>query len=218
MTKPTSSAEADFNHLVAPVVAHYERSLARHGPTAEGMDWKDSESQALRFEVLAGVCPLEGRNVLEVGCGAGHLFDHLRARHPGVAYAGVDISAAMIEAARTRHPEATFHCADLLGGDSLEPADVVMSSGVFHVKLDVGDAEWAEYVRKSLDRLYAHCTVALAFNLMSDRVDYRNEKLHHANSDDVVAYCRSELSPFVTLRQDYPLYEFTVYVHRHAPR
>ena len=52
---------------VDAVGRHYERSLARHGATAEGMDWKDAASQRLRFRILCEVMDLDGLSVHEVG-------------------------------------------------------------------------------------------------------------------------------------------------------
>ena len=74
------------------VVAHYERRLAEYGPNARGMDWKDEDSQRLRFEILCDVCDLDGLELCEIGCGAGHLFDHLEERGTKATYRGVDLS------------------------------------------------------------------------------------------------------------------------------
>jgi SAM-dependent methyltransferase len=81
--------------LKRAVVTHYEAQLRRHGATARGMDWKDEDSQRLRFEMLCGVCDLAGRSVYEVGAGAGHLWAYLQERGIGVDYSGCDLSAEM---------------------------------------------------------------------------------------------------------------------------
>jgi SAM-dependent methyltransferase len=206
-----------FDGLKRAVVEHYERQLERHGPTAEGMDWKDEASQKLRFEVLCGVCDLEGRSVHEIACGAGHLWDFMKAR--GIrtsAYSGSDLSQAMVEAARALHPDVSFEQRDFLVEPVDESYDVVLCSGLFHVKLDRSDEEWRSFLRECVRRMYAMCRVAIAFNLMSDLVDYRSDDLYYADAGEMLDFCRSELSRFVTLRHDYPLYECTLYVYRNA--
>ena len=65
-----------------------------------------------------------------------------------------------------------------------------------------------------LRRMYEVCRVAIAFNLMSDRVDWRSPPLYHAPAGEVLDFCRAELSPWVVLRHDYPLHEYSVYVYR----
>jgi hypothetical protein len=200
------------------VVAHYEAQLARHGATAQGMDWKDDASQRLRFAVLTEVCALDGKRVHEVGAGAGHLRDFLSARGTACVYSGSDRSEAMVRVARARHPDVSFARADAAGPLPGAPWDVVLASGVFHVKLDTSEAAWAEFVRTSIEQMWAASTEAIAFNLMSDRVDYRAPQLWYASAADVLAFCRSALSRWVVLREDYPLHEFTVYVYRRPPR
>lgn len=195
------------------VAEHYERRLAEHGATARGMDWKDEASQALRFRMLCAVCDLSGRSVHEVGAGAGHLLDHLREHGIACDYSGSDLSPAMVAAAKQRHPDAGFAVLDPLDG-ALPRADVVVCSGVFHVKLDAEDEAWWEFVEAMLRRMWSACRVAIAFNLITDQVDFRVPELFYADPERTLAFCRRELSRHVALRHDYPLYEYTVGVRR----
>ena len=203
--------------LQRAVVEHYERTLALHGPTARGMDWKDEASQRLRFRMLCELCPLAGRSVHEVGAGAGHLCDYLRETASGARYSGSDLSAAMVTAARTRHPDVSFELRDLLRDPAPDRFDVVLCSGVFTVKAGNSDDAWWVFVREMVRRMFDMCRVGVAFNLMSDQVDFRAPELYYASPGTVLDFCRSELSRWVSLRHDYPLHEFTVYVYRNAP-
>jgi SAM-dependent methyltransferase len=216
--------------LKRSVVAHYESKLRAHGATARGMDWKDEASQRLRFEMLCAIGDLSGQRVHEVGAGAGHLLDYLKERGIAARYSGSDLSEAMVEAARARHPGVTFERRDLLtevpreagAGPSLGEGpragyDVLLCSGLFHVKLHHPEEAWRAFVQETIRRMYALCRVGIAFNLMSDRVDFRAPSLYYSNPSEMLAFCLRELSRFVVLRHDYPLHEYTVYVYRSAP-
>lgn len=198
------------------VVEHYEARLREFGPSARGVDWKDEASQALRFEVLCGGCALAGSSLLEVGSGVGHLHDFLEQRGCDTSYTGIDLSEPMTAAARQRHPELRFEQRDLLDWDTPETWDAVLCSGLFHVKLDAPDAAWQEFVFAMLKRMYARCHEVMAFNLMSDQVDFRSPQLYYADPGRILDFCRRELSRHVAIRHDYPLYEFSVHVYRHA--
>ena len=198
------------------VIEHYESVLAQHGPTAQGMEWKDEASQRLRFAVLSEVCDLNGKRLHEIGAGAGHFVDFLRESCIAADYSGSDVSSAMVSAARERHPEISFEVRDVLQDPPSESYDVVICSGVFNVRKAGSDTEWGAFIREAVRRMYAMCTKAVAFNLMSDQVDFRNDVLHYANAGEMLDFCRRELSRFVTLRHDYPLYEYTIYVYRDA--
>lgn len=204
--------------MTSAIIEHYERALARHGPTARGMDWKDAESQALRFSLLCEVCDLSGLEVHEVGAGVGHLYEHLRERGIDARYSGSDGSAAMVAAARARHPEVSFEQRDARSPAGPGRWDVVLCSGLFHVRLDTDEAVWREFVRACIRSMYASCRRAIAFNLMRDRVDFRNADLFYSDPDEMRDFCRSELGADVRVRSDYPLYEYTVYARREPGR
>lgn len=213
MTPVTAKPEVS-DRLKQSIVEHYERQLDRHGPTAQGMDWKDEASQRLRFDVLCGICDLRERTVCEIGCGVGHLYDSLRARGLDVEYCGVDLSEQMIEMARQRHPSVHFEQYDILATEELPTYDVVLCSGLFHVKLANDEADWRGFVEQNIRRMYSMCRVATGFNLMTDRVDYRSPGLFYSNPGEMLDFCRRELTRYVALRHDYPLYEYTVYLYR----
>src|SRR5438309_8611454 len=89
--------------LRATVRSYYSGTLQRHGPTPRGVDWPNTVSQYLRFVQLLKLCDFEKPFSLnDFGCGYGALLAFLALRHGGAAidYRGVDISPAMVAAAR----------------------------------------------------------------------------------------------------------------------
>ena len=84
-------------------------------------------------EVLAALVGLDGRRVVDVGCGSGELVRWLRAQ--GADVVGVECGAAMLQAAREADPE---HPEDYLEGVGQalplpdESADVVVFSYSLH--------------------------------------------------------------------------------------
>ena len=214
MSRPAPPEVPVSEQLKRSVVSHYEAQLQRHGPTAHGMDWKDEVSQRLRFDLLCGVRDLVGASLYEVGAGAGHLYGYLAELGVAVDYTGCDLSSEMVDAARKLHPQASFEVRDILIDPPRRRYDVVLTSGLFHVRLDHSDTEWRQFVFAIVRRMYELCDRAIAFNLMTDQVDFRSDRLYYANPGDVLEFCRRELSRHVTVRHDYPLYEFTTYVYR----
>jgi SAM-dependent methyltransferase len=75
------------------------------------------------------------RYALDIGCGgSGRILD-LLLRH-GFAAEGVDISARMLELARQRHPDVTFHHADICRWDLPREYDLVSAwDSIWHVPL-----------------------------------------------------------------------------------
>ena len=198
------------------VLDHYESKLREHGPTARGMDWKDEASQQLRFELLCGICDLNGKSIHEIGAGAGHLCDFLLGRDINADYSGSDLSLAMVDEASCRHPEIQFDQRDILLDADLPTYDVIVCSGLFHVMLDNDEDSWWSFVCDVVRRMYGICHVGIAFNMITDHVDFRAEKLYYSNPGRMLDFCRSELSRYVVIRHDYALFEYTMYVYRNS--
>ena len=213
-TNTIGSGHGSIDRLKRSVVDHYERALHTHGSTARGMDWKDEASQQTRFAVLSEVCDLTGKEIHDVGAGAGHLYDFLKTRRIDVQYSGSDLSAEIVEAARRRHPGVRFEYRDLLADPPMPVVDLLFCSGLFHVKLNYDESAWSGFVEQMVGRMFALCRVGIAFNLISHQVDYRADNLYYSDPRRMFDFCRARLSRYVTLRHDYPLHEYTVYVYR----
>jgi SAM-dependent methyltransferase len=203
--------------ILAGVERYYEERLRAHGATARGVDWASEDSQRLRFEQLLRLLPGGGGpfTVVDYGCGYGALAGYLRERGFAFSYRGFDISPAMVaEAGRLwgGFPAVSFVDREA----DLGPADYVLASGIFNVKLDTSDDEWAAYLRETLVRMKAIALEGLAFNVLSRYSDppRRRADLYYADPLSLFDYCKTELSPRVALLHDYPLYEFTVLVRK----
>jgi SAM-dependent methyltransferase len=198
--------------IESAVAGYYSRALARYGPTHRGVDWSSRESHELRFNTLLdGVDWGSGPSVLDFGCGFGGLASHLDRRGVGCAYVGYDIAPTMIAAARASfpgRPDRRFTADD---GD-LEPADVVIASGIFNVRLKTPPAVWERYVGDTLARLSRLARRRLAFNMLppASPPGRARAHLHYADPATVGEFCRDALGRNVELRQDYGLWEFTV--------
>jgi SAM-dependent methyltransferase len=90
-----------------------------------------------------------GARVLDLGCGIG---DVVAALDPAEA-AGVDLSPAMIDIARSRHPRFTW-----LVGDVEDPALLARLKGPFDVIILSDTIGWLEDVAGTIERLHVLCT------------------------------------------------------------
>lgn len=198
---------------------HYEETLAMFGPNVHGVDWPNLEDLETRFRIMASGVPAtdEPVRLLDVGCGVGLFLDYLMENVvPGTwTYTGLDISAAMIDQARGRHPHARFLRRDLIADPDLgETHDFAILNGVFTVKRDLPQAAMEAFVQALLTAVWPHCRLGLAFNVMSVHLDYPREDLFHWPIDDAVAFATRALSREVRVRADYGLYEYTTFVYR----
>jgi SAM-dependent methyltransferase len=202
--------------ILGAVERYYTGRFAEHGPTARGVDWNSTESQEVRFAQLAAACPTDRPfTLLDYGCGYGALLPYLRERRYAVSYTGFDLSESMLTHARERFadvPDARFTGPD----EPLEPADVVVASGIFNVRLDVDPEAWHAYVVATVHRLAALARRALAFNCLTSYSDPERmrDDLYYGDGPAFFDLARRELARDVALLHDYGLWEWTLVVRK----
>ncbi len=107
-------------------------------------------------------------SVLDVGCAAGGFCNIWRAYRSDIAYTGVDVSVALVDMARTLHPDAEFHVGDCAEGLPLPAgfADAVQALGWMH---------WEPRYRDALRELWRVTGHSLFFDMRL--VDEREDRV-----------------------------------------
>lgn len=204
------------NEIITDVATYYGERIAEHGQTAAGVDWNSQEGQITRFnQLLKLVDPSKPYSIADIGCGYGALLDYLSELGHTTRYVGVDVSAAMIDAARSRHSsnsEAEFKHGTL----PEQNVDYSVASGIFNVRLNKSEDEWLPYVLQTIDAMHSVSDLGFAFNCLTSYsdLDRKRPDLYYANPLEIFDLCKRRFSPHVALYHDYKLYEFTIIVRR----
>ncbi|HSB52182.1 MAG TPA: class I SAM-dependent methyltransferase, partial [Dissulfurispiraceae bacterium] len=131
-----------------------------------------------------------------------------------VDYTGLDLNPRLIEAAREKHPGSTFRVFDI-DRDTLDGKfDYIVLCGVFNLRVEGLD----ETIRRTLKILFDHCTIGLAFNALSSHDPRKDFELHYVSPEEIFSFAVTHLSPYVSLRHDRMLYDFTLCIHREPNR
>jgi len=208
------------NKQYLSIVAHYENCLEQHGDSHLGVDWPKLEDAQTRYQVMLEVIKLGDRGrdlrLLDFGCGASHLYEHIR-KHDisGIEYAGLDLSRKFVELSKNKFPENKYYCLDLLEDNEVIPNfDYVLMNGVFTEKGTLSFAEMFAYFQQLVRRAFEKAETGLAFNVMSKHVDWERDDLFHLPFDSLAAFLRAEITRNFVMRSDYGLYEYTTYLYR----
>ena len=185
------------------------------------MDWPNRPDAEKRYDVMLGLIgDAAPASLLDIGCGLAHLYDRIVERRldTHLSYEGLDISPAFIAACRGKHPNIRFHEADILAADSaLRPArqyDYVVLNGVFTEKLAMSHAEMSGFFQRMLATAFEFARKGVAFNVMSKHVDWERDDLFHLPFDEMAGFVTKNLTRNFVIRNDYGLYEYTVYLYR----
>jgi SAM-dependent methyltransferase len=197
--------------IASRVAEYYSGKLREHGATHRGVDWSTAESHTLRHaQFLRLVDGAGADSVLDYGCGYGSLGEYLESAGRPLRYQGYDVAEEMVAAARERHPGWSFssHRA------ALEPADVVIASGIFNVLADTPAERWRDYTLDTIRDLAALARRGIGFNMLTSYSDPERmeDRLYYGDPAFYFDWCKRHLSRQVALLHDYGLYEFTILV------
>jgi SAM-dependent methyltransferase len=212
------SARASLDQIAGDVTDYYASTLAQHGATPRGVDWSCKPTQELRFVQLLRLCSFKAAVSLnDVGCGYGALRGFLRQRHrlARIDYLGVDLSQAMVDAARSRWghvPQTRFETASA----SLRMADYSIASGLFNVRLHHADTDWDPWVARTLRSLHAGSQIGFAVNFLSPPQPGESSPpaLYRPAIEQWKSFCENDLESTVEPITGYGMREYTLLVRR----
>ena len=169
-------------------------------PVAVG--WLDGkQNQAKRFQTLLDIGVQEGDSILDLGCGLGHMVEHLEKIGLNVRYTGIDTNKRSIQQAY-QFGEATYIHGTIF--DIQDRYDWGLASGVFNIEFP------KEEMLKTINELLSKVNKGVAFNLLSNSA---NNNLTYENyiPEEVVSYLKGNVS----IVENYGVEnDFTIYIKK----
>jgi SAM-dependent methyltransferase len=169
-------------------------------PVAVG--WLDGkQNQAKRFETLLNIGVQEGDSILDLGCGLGHMVEHLEKIGLNVHYTGIDTSKRSIQQAY-QFREATYVHGTIF--DIQDRYDWGLASGVFNVEFPKLD------MLETISELLSKANKGVAFNLLSNT---SNNSLTYENyiPEEIVSHLKGDVS----IVENYGVEnDFTIYIKK----
>ena len=198
---------------VNKVKEYFKEKFNKYGTTPQGEDWNSIESQTIRFDQLIEVIDSsQPYSIIDYGCGYGALIDHLRSLKHSFTYQGMDILEDVISSAKELHRDCFFTANE----QELTPADYVVESGIFNIKLDADYDDWTTHVLDTLNIMDRLAIKGFAFNCLTRYSDaeFMRPNLYYADPCLLFDYCKINFSRNVALLHDYELYDFTILVRK----
>ena len=161
---------------------YYESKMGQGLPDYGVLGWESEEAQQLRFDMLIDSVSLDGKTLLDIGCGMGNLLEYLDSKEINVKYTGVDILMSMIEFARCKKLNGEFCCVDVFDDNIFENRsfDIVYTSGIFN--LNLGNNR--EFLLKALKKMLGFANEAVVFNLLHKDSPDREEKYFYYDPEE----------------------------------
>ena len=169
-------------------------------PVAVG--WLDGkQNQAKRFQTLLDIGVQEGDSILDLGCGLGHMVEHLEKIGLNVRYTGIDTNKSSIQQAY-QFGEATYIHGTIF--DIQDRYDWGLASGVFNIEFP------KEEMLKTINELLSKVNKGVAFNLLSNSA---NNNLTYENyiPKEIISHLKGDIS----IVENYGVEnDFTIYIKK----
>jgi hypothetical protein len=200
------------------IISHYEDCLKLYGDSHLGVDWPVEGDVIKRYRVMLDIIR-EGNeyvSLMDFGCGAAHLYDYIKKNNMSrIEYSGLDASEKFIELCKNKYPLISFRHLDIIqDGADFPEVDYIIMNGVFTEKRSMSFEEMFEYFSLIIKRIYIRARKGVAFNVMSKHVDWEREDLFHVPFDKMAIFINKNFGRNFIIRNDYGLYEYTVYIYR----
>jgi len=207
---------------------HHQKRFLEYGASSKGVHWNDEGEVRFRYQKILQVLQddfgdSDGEpSLLDVGCGWGGLYAYCEENRIGVKYIGIDLVQAMIDYASQKFRTAAFHCRDVLEVPSEEKYDYVVCLGALTQKLDATIPQMTAYARRVILKMFELCNRGIAFNLMSNRVNFMAPNLYYTSPVEVLDFCLSHVSPRVRLDHGFSslnrgigkLYDYMTFIYK----
>ncbi|MEA2235604.1 MAG: hypothetical protein QOC81_328 [Thermoanaerobaculia bacterium] len=193
------------------IVGRYTRRFEEFGVDLRSLNPGREEHYRLQHAVHAAAGPMNGKTVLDIGCGLGHYYEFLRAQGCEVDYIGYDLVPAFIESNRERFPQARFELRDVSRDGIGHEADYIVMCQVFNNRYSEGSND--DIVKAAVSAAFDSARICVSVDMLSKYVNYEEPRLNYFSPEEMFAHGKT-LTPFVQLRHDYLPFHFTLLVYK----
>lgn len=194
------------------VQKRYTERYDEFGYSAKTLGWNKGR-QDIRFDLLTSHYDFNSKHILDIGCGFGDLNKTLSQKSNNYRYTGIDLVEVLIAEAKKRFNDAhiQFLQQNILEYEPESKFDYGIASGVFNYKLSEGMNY--EFIEQVVEKTLDICDDGLAFDFLSDKVDYQLEHTFHSSPEKILSIAY-KYSRNVVLRNDYMPFEFSVFIFK----
>lgn len=200
------------------IADYYSQAFEQHGATPQGLAWDNQENLNKRYEVMYDIVKYYNASILDFGCGYCGFYEWILKNKKTIKYTGLDINLESLEVAYKNNPNLKLWHLDIhdpkFSFDGINNWDYIICNGTFTVKGPLTQEEMTNFMCSTLEKLWTKTNRGIAFNCMSKILDFERDDLFHVSFDELSMWVYDNLSSKFTIRQDYSLREFTMYVYK----
>jgi len=192
----------------------YAQRIAKFGTGRSVLSTGTLQKEIERYDTITsiGILDLDRTVVLDVGCGLSNYYEYLISKGFKGEYIGIDVSLEMLEISKLKFPMNRYLCGELEEIQAeVKDVDFIVSSQTFNRKLHFSDnyKEIENFIKSAADIVQR----GVAFDLMSDYVDFFEEKHFYYSPERIFEFCKKKFKK-VNLFHDLEGFEFIIQIKK----
>jgi len=192
--------------IAISTVERYSTRYKKLGKHVHTLGWGTEEQQIHRFSQVFRANRLDGKHVLDIGCGFGDFYTSCISADCKLShYTGWDINSDLISEARTQHSQSTFSVVNLAEIEELVPvAEVGVMLGVLNLNFK-DSYDNLEYSKMMIKKAFSSVSETMIIDFLSiyRAPDYPEQDfIFYHDPAEMLAFAL-ELTPNVKLLHDY---------------
>lgn len=195
---------------------YYNENNKPDYPDYSLLGWESDTAQQLRFHALVNSLDLNGKKILDIGCGTGGFLQYLEQRYTDIKYTGVDILEHMISIAKSKKLKGTFLCVDIFKASpfSQNEFDAIFASGTFNINL--GNNK--KFIIDALKLFEYISSETVSFNLLNENSLDREDKYFYSSPKEICELVNSEFPGHFNIQviEGYLQNDFTIVCHKRS--
>ena len=208
--------EKSINKISKLTVDRYSERFQKLRHDIKTLGWGSEQQQEYRFSQIVEHLSFDSKSVLDIGCGFGDFYLHLKQRGCQIEkYTGWDITPEFIEESKVKDAAVDLEIRNLAKNPPLEEvADIGVMIGLLNWKLESEDENY-QYTEMMMRNAFAATRQTLAVDFLSTHhtPEYPAESCVFYHDPAKVLEMAFQLSPNVDLVHSYspiPQREFFV--------
>jgi hypothetical protein len=203
----------DSNKIIEDQIRIYKDNFLQNADSSLGTFQNDRATQYMRFDHI--VKPFleilnEKTSFHDFGCGSCDMYNYLNMKNIKVDYSGTEVIQEMIDYAEKKYPGIRLFKRDVLKEEVTDKYDIVVFSGGLYFPGAIPEREWKKFVFDIIDKMFDMSKIGISFNLLTTYCDYKTDNLFYLDPREILDYCITKHSRFISLEHNYPLYEWTL--------
>ncbi len=198
----------ELENIDKKLVERYSTRYKKFGQDPKTLGWDNKANQGIRFKNAVRSVEIEGKKVLDIGCGFAD-FHQFLSEISGIKnyqYSGIDINPDLISECQKRFPSSEFHVANILSKSDIVPEesyDIVSMFGVLNFKFS--EIQNLEFAQSMIKQAFYYTKEVLVVDMLSSVLDAKyppDDFVYYYDPIEMLKYALS-LTPHVSLIQDY---------------